>query len=443
MRFKLTELFAIDCSEQFALEKHSLFLLYSPMKEELALIDNDTLNWLLRYSETKDPSCPDEIKDLFYSFHYPQVTKIPVRDVKLSERLSIIPNLTCNFACSYCYSASGRSGTVLEWGKAKTALDFFIDSQRINNQYLSLFITGGGEPLVTWPQTKRIIEYARKKSIEQGLDLNISMITNGSLITSDIADVIRENDCIVGVSFEVLEDLQNHQRKMWAEVSQNIRLLHEHGVTVKINSTITPSSVSRMEEMLQTVIRDFPFAAEYTMEPVTSVDLFGSASLMGKFYNNYFNSYIKCAKLAKENQLNLRFTFDDAMRGITPRHCPGKFCITPTGKISVCHLVSSPKEKRFCDCVYGEVTNDGVFIDSEKFKTLYNINVTAYDRCRDCFAKWDCGGECMTRNAIYPDAYLNEVCKFNRKFICHALLEKVAETIRNEYGMTIEEYVRS
>ena len=47
----------------------------------------------------------------------------------------------------------------------------------------------------------------------------------------------------------------------------------------------------------------------------------------------------------------------------------------------------------------------------------------------------------MTRNAIYPESYLVEVCKFNKRFVRHSLVKKVTETIYNEYGMTLEEYV--
>lgn len=441
MRIKGSEFFAIDCGAQFGMEEYDISILYSPMKEEVALIDKNTLYSLQSYADTKDISCSNEVKDLYDSFYHPQVTDVPTRDVILSDRLSIIPNLVCNFSCSYCYSAKGRSSTVMKWETAKAALDFFIDSSRIDSKHLSLFISGGGEPLVSWPLTRRIIEYTRERSVEQGVQMTISVITNGSLITPEIADVLRDNSCIVGVSFEVLEDLQDLQRKMWQKVSENIRLLHDRGVVVKMNSTITPASVNRMEEMLLTVAREYSFVAEYTMEPVTSVDLFDDVEQLSTFYNRYFESYIRCAKQAKKININLRFTFDDAMRGITPRHCPGKFCITPTGRISVCHLVSSPKEKRFSDCVYGEVGNAGVSVDKEKFNRLYGINVMSYDRCSDCFAKWDCGGECMTRNAIYPESYLAEVCKFNKRFIRHALMKKVAETIYNEFGITLQEYV--
>ncbi len=442
MRLSGTETFAIECMDLLSAKSDDTILLYSPIREEIALIDKTMLELISPYLIKGEVPNDEDLKDLYETFHQPQIAEIPIRDVSKSDRMSLIPNLTCNFSCTYCYSAKGRSGAVLNWEKAKAGLDYFIDSQRIENKYISLFISGGGEPLATWPLTGRIIEYARQRSESQGLNLQISIITNGSLVTEEIAEALAQNKCVVGVSFEVIEDLQNMQRKMWHKVRDNIYLLHKHGVTVKMNSTITPASVDRMAEMVETVIRDYPFLAEYTMEPVTSVELFSNADELGLFYDRFFESYITCSEIAESSKTNLRFTFDDAMRGITVRHCPGKFCLTPTGKISVCHLVSSPKEERFKNCIYGEITDGGeVVLDKPRFDELYSINVGHYERCRDCFAKWDCGGECMTRNAIYPASYMEKVCEFNRRFVKHVLLKKVEATIREEYGISLTEYL--
>ena len=93
--------------------------------------------------------------------------------------------------------------------------------------------------------------------------------------------------------------------------------------------------------------------------------------------------------------------------------------------------------------MYGRIEEDGgLFIDTDKFSRLYGKNVFAYNRCRDCFAKWSCGGECMTRNDTYPPDYMEEVCGFNRRFVKHLLIERVRKNVEEEYNMSLEEYVR-
>ena len=151
---------------------------------------------------------------------------------------------------------------------------------------------------------------------------------------------------------------------------------------------------------------------------------------------------MKSKEIADKNGVPLRFTFDDDFRDVTVRHCPGKFCITPQGEISVCHLVSSPKETRYKDCVYGVVEESGVKIDKEHFNRLYSVNLFSYERCNDCFAKYCCGGECMTRNAIYPADYMEKVCDFNRRFVRYRLLAKIEEVVKESSGLSLKEYVR-
>ena len=80
-------------------------------------------------------------------------------------------------------------------------------------------------------------------------------------------------------------------------------------------------------------------------------------------------------------------------------------------------------------------------LDFEKFKQIRDINVFSYERCTDCFAKWSCGGECMARNDTYPGEFMAKVCDFNRRFVHHLLIEELRNTVYEETGLTLEEYV--
>ena len=141
---------------------------------------------------------------------------------------------------------------------------------------------------------------------------------------------------------------------------------------------------------------------------------------MREFYDTFQTEYFQAKNIARNHGLNLRFTFDDAHRGITIRHCPGKLAITPSGKITVCHLVSSPHEPRFDECTYGMIADKGIVFDKAKFGELYDRNLFTYPECADCVAKWQCGGECLTRRSTYPVEYMAEVCRFNRNEIGRA-----------------------
>ena len=54
---------------------------------------------------------------------------------------------------------------------------------------------------------------------------------------------------------------------------------------------------------------------------------------------------------------------------------------------------------------------------------------------------WSCGGECMARNDTYPGEFMAKVCDFNRRFVHHLLIEELRNTVYEETGLTLEEYV--
>ncbi len=418
-RIPNTETFIIDFNEKAA-------ICYSPLKNDIALIDTHTASTLRSDSAL---SLDDELKvfvnelskDILYDH------SLSRKEIRKVNKLSLIPNNICNLTCSYCYSALGRNNIKLSIENLDTALDWFIDKQRIDGDSISIFITGGGEPLSTWELTSHAISKARELTAERGLKLYISLITNGTLLDDDKIQFLKDYDCPIGVSFDVLEDIQNSNRGKYNTVKRNIKKLLDNDMKVMINSTIIPSSVNRITEAVETVIREYPGLAQYTVEPVTGTELFGNPKEMRNFYNKFFDEYFIAKETAKRHGLKLRFTFDDSLRGVTSRHCPGKFALTPSGHISVCHLVSSMKEKRFQECIYGIVADGKVSINENKFNRLYEHNVFEYEECINCVAKWSCGGECFTRRSTYPPEYMAEVCRFNRKVIERLIKEEVKD----------------
>lgn len=415
----------IPDTELFILERDSKSsICYSPLKNEIYLIDNESAKQI----STLPPDQYDlEIREFIDEMDasLPSDYKRRIPNIGESTKLSIIPNSICNLSCSYCYSAAGRSNSKLSKQQIDSALNWFIDPSRINGDFVSVFITGGGEPLATWDITSYVITKARQLSDERGLRCHISIITNGTLITEEKIRFLVNNSCSVGVSFDVLQDVQNSNRGKFDIVNNSLKALLAAGLRVMINSTIIPSSVGKIEYAVKEVIAEYPGVAQYTVEPATGIDIYGSPSAMREFYNTFIREYFKAKALAVSCGLNLRFTFDDSLRGITTRHCPGKLALTPTGDLSACHLVSSPKEIRYDDCIYGKITANGVEIDTEKFQKLYDYNVFAYDECKDCISKWSCGGECFTRRSTYPPEYMAEVCRFNQAVIERLLREEV------------------
>lgn len=416
LRLPETEIFILPHTPEWS-------IVYAPLKGELCLIDKASADEL----ESTDPEIySPEVKDFIASLDSPQPSLERATPIERTARLSLIPNNICNLHCSYCYSAAGRNNSVIADADLETGLRWFVDAERTQGAPLSIFITGGGEPLATWSVTSKAIALARELADSQGISLHIAIITNGTLLSPDKISFLKDKGCSVGVSFDVLPDVQNANRGHYEVVDRNIRALLDAGLRTMVNSTIIPTSVGLIENMVRTVADRYPGLAQYTVEPATGTDLFGTPEAMRRFYDAFITNYFRAKDIAQRRGVALRFTFDDALRGVTVRHCPGKFALTPSGRISACHLVSSAAEPRFGECTYGCVADGKVNIDRRRFDELYSRNVAAYPECADCVAKWSCGGECFTRRSTYAPEFMAEVCRFNRAVIERLIKEEIS-----------------
>ncbi|MCD8043157.1 MAG: radical SAM protein [Tannerellaceae bacterium] len=425
-----TEIFIIPIGDKYAKKPDHVNIIYSPLHKICCLADQSTAlqlsNDLYLKNREKQPFIP------------------PLKQSPDEyTTLSLLPNHICNFRCKYCYSAAGRSKTIIERDKLKRGLDFFVNPDRIPPQTLKMFISGGGEPLLTWEDTKFAITYACERALEYGFTLWVSIISNGSVINEEIINTLEKYKCSICISFEVLEPLQNELRGNYRKVCNTLREYGKTDIPVMLNSTITPLSIPYMEEMVQEVMDQYPFVRNYTLEPVTDYTLFESPEAMRDFYRQFSNTYRKIRALYSQNKTSLWFTLEEMADTLKMRYCPGKLCLTPEGTFSICHCTSSPLEERYQKCQYGQVTNEGVTFDLKKFRALIHTNGLSREKCKDCFARWNCGGECLTRWDQYPAAYMDEVCRFNRGWLCEELEIRLDKQYREERGMSLREVINS
>ena len=421
-------LFKIPVGDHFGMGPESVTMLYAPFtgsmlladKNGMAEINDEQLN-LLR---TKD-----DINR--------QLSKVKrMNDI---QKMAILPNHTCNFNCSYCYSAKGRSNIVLDKGKLKAGLDYFIDPKRLQERHLSISFIGGGEPLLSWDLVKFGVEYASELASKHGFEILMTLITNGSIMNDEIIDTLKNHHILPDVSFDVLEDAQNKNRRHFNLVCQNIDMLCQHQLVPSINATITPDTVERMEEMVAFMTDRFPAVKNMVFEPVVSDEVFTTAAQLHDFYEKYLNYFFKAKNMASLQGRYVTCRIYKNVDSLLERGCPSKFTLTPQGDISICYCKSSPKEKKFAERTYGTVKCNTVELNEDKFNRIHQINVHSFKKCADCFAKWHCGGGCMCPNDLYNDDYLEEVCVFTKELVKRTLLERMEESCKQRFGKKIIE----
>lgn len=153
----------------------------------------------------------------------------------------------CNLACRYCY-ASGQDPRMMTWETAHRAIDLVAAG---GVPFILQF--SGGEPLLALPLLHRIVDYIRTNRIRVRMDLQ----TNGTLITEETADFLRDADIGIGVSLDgrpaVHDALRCRSDGSGTSVSvvAGIRCLAQRGVEIGLTCVVTAENVAVLPDIIE------------------------------------------------------------------------------------------------------------------------------------------------------------------------------------------------
>jgi len=328
----------------------------------------------------------------------------------------------CNLACSYCYALSTRSQNTLCKEKIKTVVDFVLSNPSDGKKSFSFI--GGGEPTVDWDLFVWAIEYIKSKSQNQKLSLGIT--TNATLLDEKRVLWLKDKDIGVGISFDILPEIQNKQRPFpdksknsFDVVDKNIRLLIENERTKRIRSTITSDSVTLMPKMVQFVIDNYPQIKKLHFEPVTD-----PREDLKDYYGKFVEYFFPARNIGAANGVNVYNSMTNCANRVQTRFCAGEFCVTPRGEIVTCHRVSSDDDENFKNFCYGEI-GDTIEINDNAAEYVDSVADAKMPRCKSCFAKWHCAGMCTNTRLLLSDEQLVLACDFTKTMIIKTLEEKL------------------
>lgn len=401
------------------------YLLYSPLSGSFIFAGEEDLEHLKAELSTEKFSDKDIQSQLVDNAVSPKGNY--AQNPSEVFALTILPNNICNFSCSYCYAAKGHSNDTLSIEKLKRVLDFFIDPYRISRKDLYISFGGGGEPFISWKLVKYAIEYGSDLADKHGFKLNFSFASNGSIMNDEIVDTLKRYKVKANISFDILEEIQNLQRKNYKQVCSTLDILLENEIYPTINSVITPANVALQEDMVEHIHLRFPKLRRLSFDSVVDGGLFDKPGQLKDFYDEYIIHFFKARELGKKYDISVSCIKHHNLELIKTRACAGGFDLTPEGKISMCFFISSPKEELYDDFIYGEVTEESIRFDESKFKRLISYNANENERCQSCFIKWHCGGGCLYHSKAYTKEMLDVMCDFQRKFSFLSLLTNVTD----------------
>ena len=117
----------------------------------------------------------------------------------------------CNLKCDYCFNQN-KNGTSLKFEDIKDYLDLCFESFPNKDKYF-IDLSGKGEPLLFLSLIFKIKEYCDIISNKLQREVLVSFVTNGVLLTKNLANSLQDKGILFGVSIDGNREIHNKHRK--------------------------------------------------------------------------------------------------------------------------------------------------------------------------------------------------------------------------------------
>ena len=318
--------------------------------------------------------------------------------------LSLAIAQKCNLGCSYCYAQQGEFGGAaknMAAERANQAVDLLLNGAAPGSRLNLAFL--GGEPLVNRPVLQATTRRAAELAAARGVTLNFSITTNGTLLTEQDADFFEEFGFAVTVSLDGPRDAHDAQRPYksgkgsFDRIMENLMPLfaRQRRMQVSARVTVTPANMMLRETLDQFVGAGFHSVG---FSPMLSAPT-GQGELQSDDLETMLGEMIDCGReFERRSVAGDRYPFANmvnAMREIhrgTHRPYPcgagaGYLGVSADGDLAACH--------RFVGDTEGAMGSlDNGIDDARRSRWLAARHVHTQAPCRDCWARYMCGGGC-------------------------------------------------
>jgi uncharacterized protein len=332
-----------------------------------------------------------------------RITLDPIEPPQVTG-ISLIVAQACNMGCHYCYADEGRFGgraRLMPIDVARASVDRLFSEADSGSRLVLGFM--GGEPLLARSVVHETARYAFATSRRLERDIGFSITTNATLLNEDDARLFRELPFTVTVSMDGTANVQREQRPMhnggdsYQAILRALQIMERVGRPRQLaaRATVTARSgrlLPLLDHMIDLGFDDVGFST-VLVSPNPSLS-FAAAD-----FDRHLVHMIECGEKAvttlKAGRTypfgNLLAALHEIHRG-THRPLPcgagaSYLSVNAEGRFYACHrLIDDP------EFAMGDI---GVGPDAQaRGAHLNRSHVDLMDPCRECWARYLCGGGC-------------------------------------------------
>jgi len=318
--------------------------------------------------------------------------------------VQLVVTNTCNFRCKYCftrteYASKERkclkkdiSNSFMTIDTARKAMDETINlAKKTGKDNISIQFFGG-EPLLNWKLLRWVLDHY-KKGRKFGIDISYTIVTNGSLVTDEIAKFLKRHNVTVLLSFDAP---RSKARAMvnggdsYKAICRCLAIFKRHGNKVVFNSALADDTFKYFDTDL------VDCAKKYGIGEIGLLFDFGLDFYRKHGTTKIVNKVWKVYQYAKKKSICLsgpwRGIFEQMSYEEFPTNqgfttCSGlgaQFSIEPSGDVFSC---------KACSAHMGHIDDLEKVLSSKAYRK-YAMRVKPSQQCVGCDIEGFCDGVC-------------------------------------------------
>jgi radical SAM protein with 4Fe4S-binding SPASM domain len=303
----------------------------------------------------------------------------------------------CNLSCRFCFFSAGRACE-----DELTTADYFRLIDQLAAMGVRTVYLMGGEPLLR----KDVFDIACRAR-EQGLVA--SLVTNGTLLTKEVASRVARSFTFTQVSIDGLERANDAIRGKggFQRSVEGIRRLLEQGGDVRVASVVSRYNVEELDDFLSFMVAIGIRTAHFINLQECGRGRQGRIGVTAQeFFRALLPVWYKWKDvLGRSNALNFLLP----VRGFRKTHCGvgnGMVEIDSQGNVFGCYKYM---ETGGSAGNVREMSIQEIYDRSPVLNALRDKSVLDDPACRRCHFRFLCGGDCMAIDMIKGDA--GELCE--------------------------------
>lgn len=177
----------------------------------------------------------------------------------------------CNLRCDYCYLPHRREDMTIEIGQTAVAATF--RSAKIHGYPRVKLKYAGGEALIKFQFIEELHKYAQELSKAQDINLNGLILSNGTLITPEIAKKIKNLNLTLMISLDGIgknHDIQRHfehGKPSFKLVERGINIAKGEGISPHISITLSSKNSDGLADLVNWILdNDLTFSINFYRE---------------------------------------------------------------------------------------------------------------------------------------------------------------------------------